>query len=85
MLKQRILIAVLVVLLASPPIILVFLNMGPGRWANGIQDLVIGGHSFSLSFLAVLSVEFVLLAVVARLVLLLTGGRTLADLFTKKK
>jgi hypothetical protein len=51
---------------------------------NAGQDAVLGGHSFSLSALAVLFLEFGLLWLVAVAVRRLTG-RTLVDLFKKKK
>jgi hypothetical protein len=75
---------VAVVLLAGPPLVLVIFNVGPGRWINMTQDSVIGGHSLSLSFLAVLLLEFMLIGVVGLAVRWLTG-RTLVELFTKKK
>jgi hypothetical protein len=75
---------VAVVLLAGPPLILVFCDVGPGRWVNAAQDAVIGGHSLSLSFLAVLSLEFALIGIIAVAVRWLTG-RTLVQLFTKLK
>lgn len=62
-----------VVLLAGPPLILVFCDVGPGRWMNAAQDAVIGGHSRSLSSLAVLLLEFALLGIVAVAVRGLTG------------
>jgi hypothetical protein len=73
-----------VALLAGPPLVLVIFNVGPGRWINRAQDSVIGGHSISLSFLAVLSLEFLLIAIVAKAVRWLTG-RTIVELFTKRK
>jgi hypothetical protein len=75
---------VAVVLLAGPPLTLVFCDIGPGRWMNAAQDSVIGGHSFSLSFLAVLFLEFALIGIVAIAVRWLTG-RTLVQLFTKRR
>lgn len=75
---------VAVALLAGPPLILVLCNIGPGRWVNEMQDSVLGGHSLSLSVLAVLFLEFVLIGILAATVRLLTG-RTLVQLFTKKK
>jgi hypothetical protein len=75
---------VAVVLLAGPPLVLVICNIGPGRWINAAQDAVIGRHSLSLSFLAVLGLEFALLGIVAVAVRWITG-RTLVELFTKKK
>jgi hypothetical protein len=75
---------VAVVLLAGPPLTLVFCDVGPGHWLNAAQDAVIGGHSFSLSFLAVLLLEFALIGIVAVAVRWLTG-RTLVQLFIKRK
>lgn len=75
---------VAVALLAGPPLVLVLGNVGPGRWMNAAQDTVIGGHSLSLSVLAVLLLEFGLIWVVAVGVRWLTG-RTLVELFTKRK
>lgn len=75
---------VAVALLAGPPLILVLFNIGPGRWINSAQDSVIGGHSVSLSFLAVLLLEVILIGVLGLVVRGLTG-RTLVELFTKKK
>jgi len=75
---------VAVVLLAGPPLTLVFCNVGPGRWMNAAQDAVIDGHSLSLSFLAVLFLEFALIGIVAAAVRWLTG-RTLVQLFAKRK
>jgi hypothetical protein len=51
---------------------------------NAAQDAVIGGHSLSLSFLAVLLLEFALIGIVAIAVRWLTG-QTLVQLFTKRK
>jgi len=73
-----------VVLLAGPPLALVIGNVGPGRWMNEAQDAVIGRHSYSLSVLAVLALEFALIGVVAICVRKLTG-RAIVELFTKKK
>jgi hypothetical protein len=78
--KQR----VAAILLAAPPLVLVIGNIGPGRWINAAQDAVIGGHSLSLSFLGVLLMEFILIGIVAIVVRWLTG-RTIVQLFTKKK
>ena len=75
---------VAVVLLAGPPLALVFCDVGPGRWMNAAQDAVMGGHSLGLSVLAVLLLEFVLIGIVAVAVRWLTG-RTLVQLFTKRK
>ena len=74
---------VAVVLLAGPPLVSVLCDVGPGRWVNAGQDAVIGRHSYSLSVLAVLLLEFGLIWVVAITVRRLTG-RTLVELFTKK-
>lgn len=74
----------MVALLAGPPVVLVIYSVGPGRWINAVQDSVIGGHSLELSVLAVLGLEFLLLGVVAILVRWITG-KTLVELFTKKK
>ena len=73
-----------VVLLAGPPLTLVICDIGPGRWMNAAQDAVIGGHSLSLSVLAVLSLEFALIGIIAVAVRWLTG-RTLVQLLTKRK
>jgi len=51
---------------------------------NAAQDAVIGGHSLSLSVLAVLSLEFALIGIIAVAVRWLTG-RTLVQLLTKRK
>jgi hypothetical protein len=75
---------VAVILLAAPPLVLVIFNIGPGRWINTAQDSVIGGHSLSLGFLAVLLMEFILIGVVGLTVRWITG-RTLVELFRKKK
>jgi hypothetical protein len=75
---------VAVALLAGPPLVLVLCDIGPGHWINTAQDALIGGHSLSLSFLAVSLLEFVLLGLVAMAARWLTG-RTLVDLITKKK
>jgi hypothetical protein len=72
-----------VALLAGPPLVLVIGNFGPGRWMNEAQDAVIGCHSLSLSVLAVLFLEFVLIGVVAIFVRRITG-RTIVEVFTKK-
>jgi hypothetical protein len=73
-----------VALLAGPPLVLVIGNIGPGRWMNLAQDAVIGRHSLSLSILAVLFLEFVLIWIVAKIVLLLTG-RTIVNNLKKRK
>ena len=73
----------LVILLAAPPVVLVIGEIGPGRWANELQDALFGGHSGKLSVLAVMFLEFTCLAVVAVAVRRITG-RTLAQLFAKK-
>ena len=70
--------------LAGPPLVLVIFNIGPGRWINAAQDSVIGRHSLSLSFLAVLMLEFMLIGAAGIVVRWLTG-RTLVALFTKKQ
>jgi len=75
---------VAVILLAAPPLVSVLCDVGPGRWVNAAQDAVIGGHSYSLSVLAVLLLEFGLIWIVAITMRRLTG-RTLVELFTKKK
>jgi hypothetical protein len=75
---------VAVALLAGPPLTLVFCDVGPGRWMNAAQDAVIGGHSLSLSVLAVVFLEFALLGMVAVAVRWATG-RTLVQLFTRRK
>ena len=75
---------VAVVLLAGAPLILVLCDIGPGRWMNAGQDAVIGRHSFSLSFLAVLLLEFALIWIVAVAVRWFTG-RTLVDRLTRRK
>ena len=75
---------VAVAFLAGPPVALVIFNIGPGRWANAAQDAVIGGHSFSLSSLAVLAMEFAVIGIVAICVRKLTG-RTIVELFSKRK
>ena len=71
-------------ILAAPPVIFVCLDIGPGHWANAAQDAVIAGHSISLSVLAVIAMEFALIAVVAIATRWLTG-QTLVQLFTKRK
>ena len=38
MLKQRLAISALVLLLAGPPVAMVSLSVGPGRWANSVQE-----------------------------------------------
>jgi hypothetical protein len=53
----------LVVVLVSLPLVLVILNIGPGRWINEAQDSVIGGHSIEWSVLMVLLLEFLLIGV----------------------
>jgi hypothetical protein len=75
---------VAVVLLAGPPLVSVFCDVGPGRLVNAGQDAVIGGHFYSLSVLAVLLLELGLIWFFAITVRRLTG-RTLVELFTKKK
>jgi hypothetical protein len=71
-------------LLSGLPLVSVLFDLGPGRWLNTAQDAVIGGHYYELSFLAVLLLEFGFIWIVAITVRLLTG-RTLVELFTRKK
>ena len=73
-----------VILLAGPPLVLVIGNIGPGRWMNEAQDAIINRHSLCLSVLAVLFLEFVLIWIVAKIVLLITG-RTIVDNLKKRK
>jgi hypothetical protein len=67
MMKQCVIISVLVLLLVGPPIAFVSFNVGPGRWANAAQDMLIGRHSLELSFLAVCLLWFVPMGMVFRI------------------
>ena len=73
-----------VVLLAAPPLVLVLCNIGPGRRMNSAQDAIFGAHSIEISVLAALLSEFVLIGTLAVVVRWITG-RTLVELFTKRK
>ena len=84
MLKQRLALWFWVLILAGPPVASVIFNVGPGRWANAVQDIVIGGHFYTLSVLAVIFMEFWLIGIVGKIVRRLTG-RTLVELFTKRE
>lgn len=75
-------IVIAIILVGCPPLASVLFNIGPGYWANTVQDRMLGGHSLEISLLAVLFFEFACFGVVAIGVKLLTG-RTIVQLFLK--
>ena len=82
MLQAKIVIAA--ILLGGPPVVSVLFNIGPGYWANTMQDRILGGHSMKISVLAVLFLEFACLWIVGGGVKLVTG-RTIVQLFSKNR
>jgi hypothetical protein len=62
-----------VVFFAGFPVVSVIGEIGPGRWANELQDALLGGHSGKLSVLAVMFLEIACFGIVVRAVGLITG------------
>lgn len=72
---------VAVVLLLAPPFVSYFFDTGPSRWLIDFQESLIGGHFPTLTFLALLFLEFLFIGIVGLTVRALTG-RTIVQIFT---
>ena len=62
-----------VVFFAGFPVVSVIGEIGPGRWANELQDALLGGHSGKLACLLSCSLNRMFSGIVVRAVGLITG------------
>lgn len=86
--RKKAVVILVAMLLALPPLIAMFLNLGPAAWLNAEQSRVLGGYYSGKLTLASLYIIYgllllsigLLIAVPVRLI----TGKTVVELFSKK-